>query len=102
MNISAKKIESIKLLCNAHRVSFLAAFGSVTRDDFSKDSDIDFVVDFNETDPLIYTDLYFDLKDKLEILLKRNIDLVENRAIKNHYFREELNHTKVILYGNQN
>ncbi|MGV1012030.1 MAG: nucleotidyltransferase family protein [Flavobacterium sp.] len=102
MNISAKNIETIKTLCNSHQVRFLAAFGSVTRDDFNKDSDIDFVVDFNESDPLLYSDLYFDLKDKLELLLNRTIDLVEDRALKNPYFKKELNHTKIILYGTPN
>ena len=35
------------------------------------------VVDFEEKDPYRYTDLYFNLKSKLEDLLKRQIDLIE-------------------------
>ncbi len=75
------------------------AFGSVVRDDFNKDSDIDLVVDFNEKDPFTYTDLYFNLKSKLEELLKRQIDLIEERAIKNPIFRQQLEKTKVKIYG---
>ena len=66
----------------------LFAFGSVTRDDFKADSDIDLVVDFDEKAPFIYTDLYFNQKSKLEALLKRQVDLLEERAIKNRFFRE--------------
>jgi len=55
----------------------------VLTDNFSSESDIDFVVDFDENDPIKYTDLYFQLKDKLEKILKRQIDLIEERGIKN-------------------
>ena len=75
------------------------AFGSVVREDFNIDSDIDLVVDFNEKDPFTYTDLYFNLKSKLEELLKRQIDLIEERAIKNPIFRQQLEKTKVKIYG---
>jgi predicted nucleotidyltransferase len=72
----------------------------VTRDDFKADSDIDLVVDFDEKDPFIYTDLYFNLKSKLEDLLKRQVDLLEERGIKNRFFRQQLESTKVPLYRN--
>lgn len=75
------------------------AFGSVVRHDFNIDSDIDLVVDFNEKDPFTYTDLYFNLKSKLEELLNRQIDLIEERAIKNPIFKQQLEKTKVKIYG---
>lgn len=99
MKISDKNITLIKKLCEQYNVRSFSAFGSVTREDFNNNSDIDFVVDFNENDPFKYTDLYFQLKEKLEKLLKRQIDLIEERAIKNQFFRKELNETKVLIYG---
>jgi len=99
MQLSEKNIEAIKALCIKHRVKDLFAFGSITRDDFKKESDIDLLVDFNENDPLKYSDLYFNLKEKLEVLLKRKIDLLESRAIKNQFLRKELDETKVRIYG---
>tara|TARA_R110002020_G_scaffold303939_2_gene519466 strand:- start:86318 stop:86620 length:303 start_codon:yes stop_codon:yes gene_type:complete len=98
MKISDKNITLIKKLCEQYNVRSFSAFGSVTREDFNNYSDIDFVVDFNENDPFKYTDLYFQLKEKLEKLLKRQIDLIEERAIKNQFFRKELNETKVLIY----
>lgn len=68
-------------------------------DNFSLDSDIDFVVDFDEKDPIKYTDLYFQLKDRLEQILKRQIDLIEERGIKNSFFRKEIEESKVVIYG---
>ena len=99
MNISENNIKRIKNLCEKYKVKTFSAFGSVTRDDFRDDSDIDFIVDFNEKDPLKYTDLYFKLKENLEQLLKRQIDLIEERGIKNSFFKKEVDNTKVLIYG---
>lgn len=99
MKIDEKNIHIIKKLCEEYGVRTFSAFGSVTRDDFGSDSDIDFVVDFNENDPFKYTDLYFQLKEKLENLLNRPIDLIEERAVKNKFFKKELDETKILIYG---
>lgn len=99
MNISDKNIERIKQICKEYRVKNFSVFGSVLTDNFSSDSDIDFVVDFDEKDPFKYTDLYFQLKEELEQLLKRQIDLIEERGIKNPFFRKEIDQSKVVIYG---
>lgn len=99
MKITENNLKHIKSLCEKYKVKSFSAFGSVTREDFQDDSDIDFVVDFDEKDPLKYTDLYFQLKENLENLLKRQIDLVEERGIKNQFFKKELTETKILIYG---
>jgi uncharacterized protein len=99
MKISEKNIALIKQLCKDYRVKSFSVFGSVLTDNFTSHSDIDFVVDFEENDPIKYTDLYFQLKEKLEQLFNRRIDLIEERGIKNSFFRKELNNSKVVLYG---
>ena len=99
VQIEEPKIIQIKELCEINKVKSLYAFGSVVREDFNIDSDIDLVVDFNEKDPFTYTDLYFNLKSKLEELLKRHVDLIEERAIKNPIFKQQLEKTKVKIYG---
>lgn len=99
MKISEKNIERIKVLCKEYRVKNFSVFGSVLTENFSSDSDIDFVVDFDENDPIKYADLYFQLKEKSEHILKRQIDLIEDRGIKNSYFRKEIDESKVVLYG---
>lgn len=102
MKIEESKIEQIKELCEENKVKSLYAFGSVTRDEFADElSDIDLVVDFEEKDPFRYTDLYFNLKSKLETLLKRQVDLLEERAIKNPVFRQELEDKKVKIYNSK-
>lgn len=98
-NLDQLKTKEIQGLCETNKVKSLFAFGSITREDFNDGSDIDLVVDFNENDPFNYTDLYFNLKRKLEDLLNRQIDLLEERAIKNRFFKQELDRTKVKIYG---
>ena len=99
MKIEQPKIDQIQELCKINKVKTLFAFGSVTRDDFNDTSDIDLVVDIDEKDPFKYTDIYFNLKSKLEDIFKRQVDLLEERAIKNRLFRRELDNTKVKIYG---
>jgi uncharacterized protein len=99
MKISEKNIERIKQLCKEYKVKNFSVFGSVLTDNFSSDSDIDFVVDFEENDPIKYTDLYFQLKEELEKILNQKIDLIEERAVKNSFFRKEIDESKVVLYG---
>jgi predicted nucleotidyltransferase len=98
MGIQQLKCKEIESVCKINKVKSLFAFGSVTRTDFNDASDIDLVVDFEEKDPFKYTDLYFNLKSNLEDLLKRQIDLIEERGIKNRFFRQELDATKVKIY----
>lgn len=99
MKISDENLERIKQLCKEYKVKNFSIFGSVLTDNFSLDSDIDFVVDFDESDPIKYTDLYFQLKEKLELILKRQIDLIEERGIKNSFLRKEIEESKVVIYG---
>ena len=87
-------------LCKKHKVVQLFVFGSILTDKFNKDSDVDFTVVFDrDARPLlVYGENYFDFKFALEDLLKRPVDLVEYNAIKNPYFKEELDETKQLVY----
>jgi uncharacterized protein len=74
---------SLKNLCQLNNVKTLYVFGSVLADQFNDKIDIDLVVDIDSYDPFEYTDNYFNFKFALQDLLKRPIDLLENKAIKN-------------------
>jgi predicted nucleotidyltransferase len=99
MKISESNLKQIKQICKELKVKSFSVFGSVLTDHFSSESDIDFVVDFDESDPIKYSDLYFQLKERLEVILKRQIDLIEERGIKNSFFRKEIDESKVVIYG---
>jgi uncharacterized protein len=99
MNLIERHTSSIANLCEIHRVKSLYAFGSVLTDKFSPKSDIDLIVDFEAVDVLDYADNYFDLKFALQDVLKRPIDLLEDKAIKNPYFRDTINQQRQLIYG---
>ncbi len=98
-NILNQHIDQIKKLCELNKVRTLFAFGSVTTERFRPDSDIDLVVDIDENDPISYSDKYFNLKFQLEEILKRQIDLLEQKAIRNRFLKSEIDRTKVQVYG---
>ncbi|MDD5571169.1 MAG: nucleotidyltransferase domain-containing protein [Bacteroidales bacterium] len=91
--------DDINKLCFENKVKYLYVFGSVLTDNFNDNSDIDLVVDIKSKDPLDYANNYFNLKFSLQDLLKRHIDLLENKAIKNPYIRENIDRSKTLLYG---
>ncbi|MBE9460650.1 nucleotidyltransferase family protein [Dyadobacter subterraneus] len=86
-------------LCETHKVKSLYAFGSVLTEKFNNDSDIDLIVDFETIEIEEYADNYFDLKFSLQDILKRPIDLLEEQAIKNPYFRKSINLQRKLVYG---
>jgi predicted nucleotidyltransferase len=94
-----KYMGDIRILCKRNKVRTLYVFGSVLTAKFSDSSDIDFIVDIASSDPLEYADNYFNLKFALEELLKRQIDLLENKAIKNQYLKENIDKSKSLLYA---
>ncbi len=89
----------ITALCEKYKVNNLFAFGSVLTNKFSDISDVDLIVDINSTDPISYAENYFNFKFELEDLLKRKIDLLEKKALKNKYFNDNINTSKQQIYG---
>ena len=90
---------SLKSLCQQNKVKSLYVFGSVLTDRFNEKSDIDLVVDIDSNDPFEYADNYFNLKFALQELLKRPIDLLENKAIKNPFIRNNIDSSKFLIYA---
>jgi len=102
MNLIDENKEKLFALCDSHKVKELYFFGSILTDRFLDSSDIDILVQFNTIDLELYFDNYMDFKEKLEILFKRPIDLVENQAIKNPIFRKVVDREKQLIYERKN
>lgn len=99
MNLIENHTKDILTLCKTYKVKSLYAFGSVLTDKFNSESDIDLIVDFQQLDVLDYGDNYYNLKFSLEDIFKRNVDLLEEKAIRNPYFLKTLNQNKKLIYG---
>lgn len=73
--------EQIAAFCRAHHIRWLALFGSVLRDDFRNDSDVDVLVEFDPEQPVTFFDLH-DMEEELSPLFGgRKIDLVTAAAL---------------------
>ncbi|HUG13682.1 MAG TPA: nucleotidyltransferase domain-containing protein [Thermomicrobiales bacterium] len=79
--------DEVEAFCRRHRIRWLALFGSVLRDDFTDDSDIDVLVEF-EPDHRVGWE-FFDIERELSDILGRKADL-NTPASLSRYFRDEV------------
>ena len=94
------RLPMLRQLCVRHRVGCLELFGSATGPRFDPQrSDLDFLVDFPELEPGRRFSSYFDLKEDLEALFDRPVDLVMSRAIQNPYFLESIGPSRILVYA---
>jgi predicted nucleotidyltransferase len=92
--------EELQALCRRFHVRRLDLFGSAARGDFdSEHSDFDFIVEFDRGAPLHPFDTYFGLKEGLEALLGRNVDLVELSAVRNPYLKASIEQSRENVYA---
>jgi predicted nucleotidyltransferase len=103
MNLIIQNIENINKLCNQHQVEQLFIFGSIKTDKFNDKSDIDILLQFSHNiDAAEYFENYMDFKEKMESLLNRQVDIVENQAVRNPIFRKILDREKILVYERKN
>lgn len=89
--------ENIKVLIQKYNIKELAVFGSSIRNDFNSQSDIDFLIEFNNSESISFFDL-IDIQVYLENITGRSVDLVEPESLDNPYRREAILSSKEIVY----
>jgi hypothetical protein len=101
MYIITQNIQQIAGICRKFNVMRLWAFGSVLTPRFNAESDIDLLVDFDKSKISLenYSSNFFGFQFELESLFNRRVDITENSAVRNLYFRQELDETKSLIYG---
>jgi len=87
----------IKRLCQFLAVRNLYLVGSAARNDFTENSDIDILLELEGDENRF--DRYFTLKEKLEKLFGRKIDLIEAEAVNNPYVKKNLQKDRVLVYA---
>ena len=92
-------LDRLSTLCRKYHVKTLYAFGSVLTEQFDNNSDVDLIVAFNDIPVEDYADNYFDFKFSLQDVFNRSVDLLEEQAIKNPYFLQNINRHKQMIYG---
>jgi hypothetical protein len=95
------KQAEIAAICKRFHVLRLEVFGSAARnDDFDPvRSDVDFLVEFEPDIPISRFDAYFELKQLLEEVLGRPIDLISPSAVNNPYVRESIDRDRELVHA---
>ncbi len=101
MKLIELNIGKIIELCKQFNVRKLWVFGSILTPRFTPSSDVDFCVDFDwEQIPLLESaNNFFNFQFAMEELLGRKVDITDDSAVRNPYFRQELNETRRLIYG---
>lgn len=101
MKLIELNLQRIIDLCRSHKVKTLAVFGSILTDRFNDNSDVDLLVDFEPIDheTFDYVGNYFGLRDALEKLFNRKVDLIEYGNNLNPIFKALVDKKKQLIYG---
>ena len=91
-------MDRIKAFCRKWKVTELSLFGSVLRDDFRPDSDIDVLISFYNDAPWSLYD-WVDMIDELNSIFARQVDLTAQEGLRNPFRRREILRTKEVLYA---
>lgn len=91
-------MEKIEAFCRKWKVREFSLFGSVLREDFRPDSDVDVLV---ELEPAHGLDLYdwVDMIEELKDIFGREVDLVGKGGLKNPFRRRQILRTAEVVYG---
>lgn len=93
--------EKIADFCRRWKITEFALFGSVLRDDFRPDSDIDALVTFAPDARWSLLD-HVEMQDELKTLFDRNVDLISRRGIersRNSIRRKEILESAEVIYA---
>ena len=97
--IDIEKIKpEIERICRRLPVRRLGLFGSALRKNFSQASDIDVLVVFDPGENIDLFDKYFELKEQLEEVFEREVDLVVDKEFRNAVLRESIDRTRIVVY----
>jgi len=91
-------LDALKAFCRKWRVQELALFGSVLREDFTPESDVDVLVTFDREAPWSLWDVIA-MREELEQMLGRKVDLGEREAIRNPFRRREILRTHQVIHA---
>ncbi|MBN2212327.1 MAG: nucleotidyltransferase domain-containing protein [Sedimentisphaerales bacterium] len=88
----------IERVCRRLPVKRLGLFGSALSRDFSPSSDVDVLVIFDAGENIDLFEKYFELKEQLEEIFKREVDLVVDKQFKNPVLRDAIDRTRTVIY----
>ncbi len=91
-------MDQIKAFCEKWKVKEFSLFGSVLRDDFGPESDVDVLIELFDYEGIgLYE--WMDMIEELEGLFHRKVDMVDLQGLKNPFRRQEIITTRQVIYA---
>lgn len=91
-------IEKVQAFCERHGVAELSLFGSVLRDDFGPDSDVDVMLSFQPGRGFTFENTP-EIQDELEAIFGRPVDVIEKGKIRNPFRRHAIMNSYRVIYA---
>lgn len=91
--------KELQQLCREFNVKELYLFGSAVSGNFSEESDLDFIVNFDRQGYEGAFDQFIDFKHQLERIYGRSVDLYHQKKFRNSIFQQEVERSKELLYA---
>lgn len=92
--------DAVAAFCAKHRIAELSLFGSVLREDYGPDSDVDVMVVFDPGAEGITFENLPDMLDELQAIFGgRRVDLVERRLITNPFKRHHILTNRRVIHA---
>jgi predicted nucleotidyltransferase len=93
-------MDKLEAFCRKWKISELAVFGSVLREDFRSDSDVDFLATFSQDASWSLFD-HVDMREELAVLLGRKVDLANRKGLeqsRNYIRRKAILESVEVIY----
>jgi predicted nucleotidyltransferase len=90
---------AIAEICKSLGIKRMHVFGSMARNNYNSESDIDFLISFEDgLSTEEYSENYFTLHRKLRKLLKREVDIITERSLSNPYFIGKIENDRLLVF----
>lgn len=89
--------KNLEYIISKYNIKEISVFGSSIRNDFTNESDVDFLIEFRNSEKISLFDI-LDIQNYLQNITKRNVDIVEPAGLVNPYRKEAIMNSKEPLY----
>jgi len=89
--------KNLEYIISKYNIKEISVFGSSIRNDFTSESDVDFLIEFRNSEEISLFDI-LDIQDYLQNITKRNVDIVEPASLVNPYRKETIMNSREPLY----
>ena len=91
-------LNAVEDFCRMWKIRRFSLFGSVLREDFRPESDVDILIAFSDDAEWSLWD-WIEMTDQLKTLFGRDVDVVEESGLKNPFRRHEILKTRQVIYA---